>query len=144
MLHCSIGFTGTQVGMTSAQQNSFSSLVKKLNITEFHHGDCIGADSQAHKIVIQNNAFIILHPPSKKSKRAFCTADEVREKKDYLKRNRDIVDESKLLIATPKSFKEELRSGTWATIRYAKKTSKIVYIIWPDGNVEIVQPLLFA
>lgn len=36
--------------------------------------------------------------------------------------------------AAPKDFKEELRSGTWATIRYAVKQQKRVIIIFPDGS----------
>ena len=29
---------------------------------------------------------------------------------------------------------EELRSGTWMTIRYAKKIGKKLVIIWPNGE----------
>jgi hypothetical protein len=33
------------------------------------------------------------------------------------------------LIATPESLTEELRSGTWATIRYARKIKKPCLIL---------------
>lgn len=55
------------------------------------------------------------------------------------KRNHDIVDATEWLIATPKKF-EEIRSGTWATVRYAKKVKKPVTIIWPDGSIEEWKP----
>jgi len=50
-----------------------------------------------------------------------------------LTRNHDIVDCTELLIACPKSMKEELRSGTWATVRYARKLERPVIIIYPNG-----------
>lgn len=140
-----IGFTGTQIGMTDAQKESFLKLITELKITEFHHGDCVGADEDAHNIVVQYfiNLFvnekikgkIVIHPPKNSSKRAFCKAIEIREPKEYLKRNHDIVDETQALIGTPKEPTEQLRSGTWATIRYGKKLdNKYVYIIYPYGE----------
>jgi len=44
------------------------------------------------------------------------------------------VDETEWLWAIPGEFKEVLRSGTWSTIRYARKKGKKVLIIWPDGS----------
>jgi hypothetical protein len=62
----------------------------------------------------------------------------MHECKEYLDRNHDIVDSSDLLIAVSESTVEVLRSGTWATIRYAKKLRKPIKIIYPDGKVELV------
>lgn len=58
------------------------------------------------------------------------------EPKEYIKRDKDIVDTSDILIATPRFMYEELRSGTWATVRYAEKKNKPIVIIWPNGDVE--------
>ena len=128
------GFTGTQVGMTKHQkvvfQNTLFSLATKGD--EFHHGDCIGADEDAHKIAILIGLHIHIHPPSMFHKRANCQANVKYSPRPYLKRNHDIVDSTDLLIATPKSKREELRSGTWATIRYAQKKHKQVIIIYPE------------
>ena len=41
-----------------------------------------------------------------------------------------------MLIACPASADEELRSGTWATIRYARRKLKRIYLILPDGTVQ--------
>src|SRR5262245_55419877 len=49
--------------------------------------------------------------------------------------HRQIVDETEALIATPRGFKEELRSGTWACVRYARKAGRTLHIVWPDGSV---------
>lgn len=39
------------------------------------------------------------------------------------------------MIATPSSKEEELRSGTWSTVRYARKLRRPVTLIYPDGSV---------
>lgn len=132
-----VGFTGTQKGMTRAQGESFCKIFKKLNAIEFHHGDCIGADTHAHKIVDELfDAKIIIHPPTNKSKRAFSESNDIRKPLPYLDRNKNIVDSSYVIIATPAQHDEIIRSGTWSTIRYAKKLNKECYIIFPDGSVE--------
>lgn len=50
--------------------------------------------------------------------------------KPYLKRNIDIVDNTDILIGCP-SGEEIVRSGTWHTIRYAKKQNKKIMMIRP-------------
>jgi hypothetical protein len=42
----------------------------------------------------------------------------------YMKRNDELVAQCDVLLAFPRSAKEELRSGTWATIRRARKAGK--------------------
>jgi hypothetical protein len=130
-----VGFTGTQQGMTEAQILQLELQLSKLIVSEFHHGDCVGADAQAHFLASKLGIPIYLHPPLNQSKRAFCdNCHEVFEKKIYLERNKDIVDSVELLFVTPKEFREERRSGTWATRRYAKKKKIPVIIIYPDGS----------
>lgn len=130
-----VGFTGTQKGITQVQEVFLSKVLVELNKRggiEFHHGDCIGADSQASMIANNIGYRIILHPPIISDKRAWCDYYEARPVKDYIERNHNIVDETEILVATPKG-EEELRSGTWATIRYAKKQNKKIVIIYPNG-----------
>jgi len=130
-----LGFTGTQDGMTIHQKNTINGLLQSIGPTEFHHGDCIGADADFHDLAIKY-ATPVLHPPNISTKRAFKTANILRAEKAYLERNRDIVDEVDIMIGCPKTFQEELRSGTWATIRYAKKQNRHTIIVWPDGTTE--------
>lgn len=130
------GFTGTQSGMTSKQKNVFETLLALNNVAMFHHGDCVGADAEAHSIVLKHSVEVIIHPPINESKRAFCKgATLVLSAKEYLDRNHDIVNASSVLFATPKEDKEKIRSGTWATIRYAAKHGKKLFIILPNGEV---------
>jgi hypothetical protein len=131
-----VGFTGTQQGMTQAQLEKLHYLLSALEIEELHHGDCIGADIEAHVIGRVVNLKIVVHPPANSGKRAWAShADEYRRVLPYLARNEIIVEETDCLFATP-SGEEKLRSGTWATIRYARKRQKVVTIIWPNGRVE--------
>jgi hypothetical protein len=136
-----IGFTGTQRGMTEEQVNSVAFFIAELNPTEVHHGDCIGADADFHKLVRATcpQAKIVIHPPLNESKRAFCEGDEILPAKDYLVRNHDIVEASEVMIATPEQVTEQKRgSGTWATIRYSRKLHPKVYLItvYPNGFSE--------
>jgi hypothetical protein len=130
-----IGFTGTQKGMTAKQQETVKSLLSEHQEIEFHHGDCIGADEEAHKIARAVGARVVLHPPIKKDKRANCSADDIKPAKDFLDRNKDIVDATTILIATPDGVKEKVHSGTWSTVRYARKEGRKLFVVLPDGSV---------
>jgi len=137
-----IGFTGNQHGMSEIQYNVFRGIIILLNSQYdivFHHGVCIGSDEDAHNIVMDyTNAKIQLHPPIKTNK-MFKVENNKRIKtkdpKEYLERNRDIVNASRFIFATPKTNKEKTRSGTWSTIRYNRKKNKHTYIILPKGLV---------
>ena len=130
-----VGFTGTKVGMTLLQAKAVHGLLIPMKPDEIHHGDCIGADANFHDLSLKSGAKSIIHPPKNPQYRAWCKGDLLWEEKDYLTRNHDIVDCSDIIIATPKGL-EELRSGTWATIRYTKRLNKHLYIVWPDGRIE--------
>jgi hypothetical protein len=134
MLEKHVGFTGTQEGMTGAQLSRVRRIVASL-YGWLHHGDCIGADAQAHDLARNKGLKVALHPPINPSKRAFCDADLIHQEADYLTRNRAIVNVTDGLIACPKSFEEELRSGTWSTVRYARRLGKPRVIVYPDGSV---------
>lgn len=133
-----VGFTGTRVGMTPAQQTGLQRLFQTLTMASFHHGDCVGADAEAHALVATHtpSVVLVLHPPLHKAQRAFCASSVAREPQEYLKRNQAIVNETDFLIAAPAEMQEQMRSGTWATIRYARKHHKTIYIIYPDGSIQ--------
>lgn len=131
-----VGFTGTQFGMSEEQKKSFDEIISdffdKYEKIEFHHGDCIGSDKDAHEILNKfyyNNYIVIIHPPKTSTKRAFCLGNIILDTKDYIQRNHDIVDSTEILIVAPKTNREELRSGTWSTWRYAKKKKKEIILL---------------
>ncbi len=131
-----IGFTGTQLGMTQLQRDALYRLLRDETgfVLEFHHGDCIGSDSEAHDIAEQLGFEIVIHPPENPNKRAFKKGTRTRVPNPYLVRNHAIVNQTDKLIATPSNKFEKLRSGTWATIRYAKKAKRPICIIFPNGE----------
>ena len=98
---------------------------------EFHHGDCVGADEQAHKIISKfyPQVIIVLHPPENNSSRAFCESKHSRAPLPYLDRNKEIVKETDFIFAAPKTNTEILRSGTWSTVRFARKMGKEVQLL---------------
>jgi hypothetical protein len=130
-----IGFTGTQRGMTERQKAVMWEHIQRA-AGDFHHGDCVGADSDAHDIAEMAGLVIFIHPPENPSKRAFkvVPASRIKKPKPYLDRNKDIVIETEELIATPGEMTEQLRSGTWSTVRFARKIGRPVTIIFPDGT----------
>ncbi len=145
-----IGFTGTHVGMTTAQKESVKKLLwlqterDNTSVLEFHMGDCIGADAQAADIAWSLDYSIVAHPPVNDRNRyywqrpGFGLVNQTYislPPKPYITRDHDIVNASERMIATPAGIIEELRSGTWATIRYARKKKVPLSIVWPDGTI---------
>lgn len=135
-----VGITGTQDGATMAQKRAVKILLTDLAPDEVHHGDCVGADEDVHKLCAILGIDVYLHPPTSKAKRAFCKAVLENPPYEYLVRNKHIVQATNPLIAIPRGFTEELRSGTWSTVRYAKKMKRVVYIVMPDGKVITWKP----
>jgi len=75
-----------------------------------------------------------VHPGDAQQANAFRLADVCHPVQPYRVRNFEMVNLSNVLWATPGRNHEELRSGTWMTIRYAKKIGKKLVIIWPNGE----------
>lgn len=134
-----VGFTASRTSRPDEQVTAMNEVFKLLwssGYTTFHHGDCVGGDVQGWLYATQYFR-IVSHPPEIPTLRAFLAAVEVREPKPYLERNRDIVDETHVLVALPDG-PERVRSGTWSTVRYAHKVARSVYVIWPDGRTELM------
>jgi hypothetical protein len=141
-----IGFTGTHRGMTKEQRATLAGLLYSYvkgstvadSATEFHHGDCIGADAEAHDLAYMLGLEIFIHPPIKEDSRAWKAVDALHmaDPLPYLERNMVIVARTDFLVAAPDSRKEKLRSGTWSTVRRARWVNKPAYLIYPDGTLQ--------
>ena len=130
-----VGFTGTRAGMTAEQIAKVSKIFREAMPFTFVHGDCIGADTDAHHLALKAGAEVIMRPCTLTKQRSFSEgAEKVYPPKPPLDRNREIVADSTLMIATPKGFSEESSGGTWYTIRYARSMKKPLIIVWPDGS----------
>lgn len=112
--------------MSARQVREFLVVLEDLKPKEFHHGDCIGADSEAHELVRKYfpKVAIHIHPPLNMNKRGWnMDAKRIYDSKEYLQRNKDIVNQTDVLVAAP-AGPETLRSGTWSTVRYARRLGK--------------------
>jgi hypothetical protein len=149
-----LGMSGSQDGITNRQQFWLNKTMRGLGMTEFHHGACIGADAYAHLIALDYFDGYVTEPDGLKVKPIIVhPASDVAEHKvdqksvephplvlvlpakPALKRNRDIVAPLDRLLATPSGY-ERLRSGTWATVRYAVRCQVPVSICYPSGETE--------
>lgn len=132
-----VGFTGTREGLTLFQAEKFAwffSQPDRLKVGYFVHGDCVGADAQVHKIVLKLGIHVRKRPSNIWKFQAKSTGGlTIADPEDPLVRNRKIVEGTDFLLACPKG-PEIVRSGTWSTIRYAKKIGKDIFVILPDGS----------
>lgn len=140
-----LGFTGSRFetlqGMDPLQLFAMWDLLREAQPDEVHHGGCLGADAEFHDAIVRGLAGccrIVVHPPLDQRQMARLSWLDLRTTTVYprrfLDRNHDIVIASERLLACPRD-KETLRSGTWATVRYARKTGKPITIIGPTGEV---------
>lgn len=129
-----VGFTGTRDGCTSGQLVAVQLWLMSHPADEYHHGDCRGADDVFFRLVRQYPGVTHAHPCDIPSERAFTQSAVIHPALRPLARNRVIVDACDVLLACPKG-PEELRSGTWATIRDARKKGKRIVVFYPDGTV---------
>ena len=133
-----VACTGSREGASEAALDAFRAWLDDLDeaVEEAHHGDCLGADTQFHQIVKEQDVFVHVHPCTIRSQRSYCQGDQVHPVAPPLVRNRTMVDLADHLVAFPSTFEEVMRSGTWATIRYARKIGRPGTIFWPDGTMD--------
>lgn len=149
-----IGFTGTRHPLTPMQRAA----LEKLLIPEYgrerpelHHGACKGADSIAACRAWELNYDVIAHPGESAhggDNEWLCPVAlehscQVLPTKTHFARNRDIVDATEILFACPnhcEPITKDSKGGTAYTVNYARKKGKRIWIILPDGTVEIEHP----
>lgn len=129
--------------MTPAQRATVYKIFGAAMPFTFVHGDCVGADTDAHGLALRVGAEVIMRPCTLTRQRSFSEgAKKVYPPKSPLDRNREIVTDSTLMLATPQGFEEKSSGGTWYTIRYARSVRKPLIIVWPDGSTTHDPPRL--
>lgn len=111
---------------------------------EFHHGDCVGADAEAHAIARDIGYSVHVHPPENRSFRAYCYGDVNSEPDTYMNRNKAIVGASTIMVGCPASETREQRSGTAATMAYSLSVGVPVVMVAPSGNSNIPKGFLLT
>ena len=132
-----IGFTGNRYGLNSDQKDQIAIILDKYDNIIVSHGDCVGSDTDFHNLCVKyrnehpdKKIIIHIYPPNNRVLRGFNKGDLHMAEKPYLQRNLDIIINSSILIACPvDKNKEELRSGTWSTIRNARKHNLTIHIL---------------
>src|SRR6185503_12138709 len=129
--------------MTAAQLLSLTDTLLEVGTSELHHGDCVGADAEADLLCQRLDIPRVVHPPLAAQLRHFtlpgprCT---VLVPRPYLERNRAIVDAGDIVIAAPQTLEEQQRSGTWATVRYARRLGRMVILLAPSSAPQYERP----
>lgn len=142
-MELNIGVTGTRDGMNKIQEENIKDILEKLIFEKeytdrvFHHGQCIGVDVQAVKILKQFGFTIISHPPVKKDLLGISYNDLTYPPKSYFARNRNIVDECNILFVVPKENQRQSKGGTWYTHDYGVIKKKQIFIFYPNGEIEL-------
>lgn len=120
-MNIKLGFTGTRHGMTQRQTQQLTlvlSLLNECDEKEFHYGTHesvrLVADEQAAEIAK-------IH--------GFKTVPHHALRGEELDRDTRQVQASDVIVAAPSSDSEQVRSGTWATIRRARKSGKAVIML---------------
>jgi hypothetical protein len=137
-----LGITGRREGGSPIQLKIMADILanahRALEYRYLHHGDCFGIDEEAHGIAKEIGYKVICHPPSSDKYRAFTEGHElVLEPRPFLERNKRIVEAAEVLLAFPTSGVEVLRSGTWATIRHARRCGVTAMIVSADGLIRV-------
>jgi hypothetical protein len=156
-----VAFTGTRQGMTPEQRCAVEELLVP-EMTDVIHGGCEGADRDFHEMAQALDLRIHVHPSNVTSSypKRVCElmgpprrwplhkawlglgAFAVRTAADPLERNKVMLSAlalsigPSLLIACPAQAHEIIRSGTWYTIRRARKRAQALVIVRPDGTME--------
>lgn len=132
------GFTGTKHGMTQAQLAEVAQLLHTIQITRLHHGMCMGADIEVNTLAVLMKIKTEGHPSTVAKTSRSCELDKIHNPYPPLERDKHIVMAGvDGLIATPKTAIEQLRSGTWATVRYARQMNRKIVLVMPDGNIRL-------
>lgn len=124
-----IGFTGTREGCSEEQLSTLKKIMEKApKDAKCNHGDCVGADKDFGRLCESLDLEIVTYPGSPGS---------------YLKRNREIVENSQVMIACPLDNKLQRheqywkKGGTWYTAQHARSKAKPLILIWRDGTYTI-------
>lgn len=146
-----LGVTGTRELPTEPQEYHLGLLIHTaIRLTSgdrvFHHGCAIGTDETAHQYALSIPGILIHGHPGYGAN--FTTAyrmkirpDEfttIHQAKRYGERNHDIIRAVNLLIACPLHPEHDprsARSGTWQTVRLARRSRVPAIIISSNGHV---------
>jgi hypothetical protein len=133
-----IGVTGTRSGMSEYQKytvrETLLGVIERHPESELHHGDCVGVDVEVAEMARDLGFKVVCHPPVKSDLRAYHQSDEFRVPVTYFARNKNIVNETELLLVIPYQSTPQPTGGTWYTHDYARNTDHNYKVIYPESG----------
>jgi hypothetical protein len=132
-----VGVTGTRHEPTTRQAGVLGiELCQQLRAgVRLGHGDALGVDALSHDLAFGLGYWIDVHPPLADTWRAFKIGNHAHERASYAVRDARLVTMSDRLLALPFAPEAESpRSGTWLTVRFARRKGIPIRIIWADGS----------
>lgn len=130
-----VGFTGTRREPTIPQRLAITTWLDRQDRGVFLHGDCMGCDAFAALRARDLGWHVECYPCTITNMRAFVGGHVIHDVRPPIVRNHVMVDRAHVLLACPGETHEVLRSGTWATIRYARKQGVPTVLVLPDGTI---------
>jgi predicted Rossmann-fold nucleotide-binding protein len=137
-----LGFTGTRGELPIEQQAVLVEQLLRLRPTTVLHGGAPGADELAHAEVTAMGLVSVEVYPGSGDRYRYWHQRWIKEQNFVLKhpmaplaRDKVIARRCDHLLACPGTMEEIVRSGTWATVRYARAAGKPITIVLPDGSV---------
>lgn len=141
-----LGFTGTRQGL-SVRQKFGLGIALPVVPDQLVHGGAVGADTEfdqwfrraAWSTILSVDIF-----PADEERRQFWLRKygielpwlTIHQAMLPLDRNELIVQRCNHLLACPFEPTEQLRGGTWATVRYARKLGRPITLLLPDGTIK--------
>lgn len=133
-----LGFTGTRAGLTPALPGLIAALPDRVL-----HGGAEGADTEFDVLLVAAGMpleRIEVYPTSEYRARLWLPKEPgpsrvVHLPQVPLDRNRVIAQRCDWLLACPMTAVEIIRSGTWATVRYARKAGKPITLALLNGKI---------
>jgi hypothetical protein len=131
-----VGITGTEKGTSPYQADAVWTLLNFLRPDWLRHGDCVGVDIQVAEMATYLGIGTIAHPACNipEKYKAHHKSTIVMPEELPLVRDMDMAKSVSIMIACPEEQKEILRSGTWATVRYARKARIPRIIMLGESN----------
>ena len=135
-----IGFTGTRGGLRTVQSDNLLrelvALREKADVMD--NGCCEGSDRIAWSMWRDLGGRFRLRPGDRDqwdwAQQACRREDELFAPVGYMERN-ELIARNPVVVATPAEDAEMQRSGTWATIRRARRAESYLILISPNGIV---------
>lgn len=133
-----VGITASREGLSAQQCDALTKILHRLRCEFgallFHHGCCRGGDEIGARLAREAGYFVVGHPPESNKLRSWVKCDYLMDPLPYLDRDTRIVEWSDFVIGLPQ-IPECSRSGTWYTIREARRLQRRLVVINTAGMI---------